>query len=390
MPILDKAKIKAQVQAWNDAHAIGTRVQVKGRSEAKVTRTAAMMLFDQKAVIYLEGHNGYFDLDDVLPADQAAHAQASPPPPTATPTPAPTPAAPAPVVARRSAPAVQTGVACMFPGQGSQKSGMGADLFDAFPEQTRIADRVLGYSIKELCLSDTSGRLDRTQFTQPALFVVNALSWLSERAKESAVPAFVLGHSLGEYNALFAAGVFDFETGLKLVQKRGALMAEAKAGGMAAVIGLSAERVQEVLDEGGLGTLDLANLNSGTQVVISGPPDDLTRAEPVFEKAGSKMYIRLKVSGAFHSRYMKESADAFATFMRNFQYAEPAIPVISNVEAKPYDAHRIPELLTGQLTSPVRWADSVNYLVTQKVETFREVGPGAVLTGLVRKVRSGT
>ena len=376
MLLLDKPKIKAQVQKWNEAHAAGTRVVVKGRAETKTTRTAAMMLFDQKAVIYLEGHNGYFDLDDVAPAVENVRVE---PATTA-----------APELPAASAPAVQAGLACMFPGQGSQKTGMGAGLFEAFPDLTRTADQVLGYSIKDLCLSDATGRLDKTQFTQPALFVVNALSWLSEKQQDGLVPAFLLGHSLGEYNALFAAGVFDFETGLRLVQKRGALMAEAKAGGMAAVIGMTAERVRQVLDEGGLSSLDLANINAGTQIVISGPPDDLTRAEPLFEQAGSKMYIRLKVSGAFHSRYMKDAADAFTAFMRDFRFGVPATTVISNVEAKPYDPERIAGLLARQLTSPVRWNESINHLVGQKVETFREVGPGTVLGGLVRKIRSGT
>jgi trans-AT polyketide synthase/acyltransferase/oxidoreductase domain-containing protein len=366
MPIVNKAAIQEQVERWNEHHPVGTAVSVRGRTEPKVTRTPAMMLFEQKAVIYLAGHNGYFDLDDVAAATVKVI------PPAA----APIPAAPPPV----------SGWAAMFPGQGSQKAGMGAGLFEAFPDLIRAADEVLGYSIRELCLVDPEGALDQTKFTQPALYTVNALAYLRATAESGSKPGCVLGHSLGEYNALFAAGVFDFITGLRLVQKRGALMAEAQGGGMAAVIGLSAERVREILAEGGEEGIDLANLNSPTQVVISGRQEEILRVQERFEKAGARLYLPLKVSGAFHSRYMKEAQGEFRLFLDTFAFNSPAIAVISNVSGKPYEPGRIVASLAEQLTSPVRWTDSIRYLRAQGVEIFRELGPGTVLAGLLKKI----
>jgi len=207
MPLekIDLSKIQNQIDEWNRAHPIGTKVSVKGYEEPKITRVPALILFNQKAVIYLEGHNGYFDLDDVTPWEPRGEKAAA-------------------AANTRPDTAVLEGTCFMFPGQGSQAKGMGQDLFDAYPELTRNASDLLGYSIKDLCLKNPDGLLDRTDYTQPALFVVNALSWLRERER-SGTPAYFVGHSLGEYNALFAAEVFDFETGLRLVQKRGSLMA---------------------------------------------------------------------------------------------------------------------------------------------------------------------
>src|SRR5687767_5078202 len=145
----------------------------------------------------------------------------------------------------REAPPSSMSIACLFPGQGSQSVGMGAGLFDRFADWTSVADRVLGYSIRELCLDDPRKELGLTAFTQPALFVVNAMTWRAREADGTPIPAFVAGHSLGEYNALLAAGVFDFETGLTMVQQRGALMGRVSGGGMAAVIGLSPDRIQQ-------------------------------------------------------------------------------------------------------------------------------------------------
>jgi trans-AT polyketide synthase, acyltransferase and oxidoreductase domains len=347
---IDRQKVQEQVDAWNRRHPVNTEVSVVGYTEIKRTRTPAMILFERKPVIYLEGHNGYFDLHDVTPA---------------------------------GAPAAQSDLCFMFPGQGSQKKGMGEALFAAFPDHVRTADRVLGYSIKDLCLLDGDGLLGRTQYTQPALYVVNALSYLDTIRQGNPRPGFVLGHSVGEYAALFAADVVDFETGLRLVQKRGALMAEATGGGMAAVIGMDGDRVRQVLSSRGLDRLDLANLNSDTQVVIAGPKDEIERARADFETAGARLYIPLAVSGSFHSRYMREFQAPYQTFLAQFTLNPPAIPVISNVEARPYEAARIKSLLVDQLISPVRWAESIRYLEERGVKTFRETGFGSVLTGLL-------
>ncbi|MFC4104097.1 ACP S-malonyltransferase [Paenibacillus xanthanilyticus] len=276
----------------------------------------------------------------------------------------------------------------LFPGQGSQHRGMGGELFGRFRALTEEADEILGYSIEELCLRDPRGLLANTAYTQPALYVVNALTYLSRIETAGRLPDFAAGHSLGEYSALFAAGAFDFGTGLRLVQRRGALMAEAPEGAMAAVIGLPGEGVRDVLESGDLEGIDVANYNSPTQTVIAGPKAKIARAQSVFESAGASMYIPLNVSGPFHSRYMKEARESFERFMHPLAFREPSITVISNVEARPYEAEQIKAGLVNQMTSPVRWTDSVRYLLAQGGETvMEEVGPGNVLTKLVRAIR---
>lgn len=278
--------------------------------------------------------------------------------------------------------------AYLFPGQGSQKKGMGADLFDAYPDLTAKADNILGYSIKELCLEDPRRELTQTQFTQPALFVVNALMYLRNLEEGNAKPDFVAGHSLGEYNALFAAGCFDFETGLRLVQRRGALMSQAKDGGMAAVIGLVEDQVRDILEKSGMDELDIANLNTTYQVVLSGPKQQINDIKPFFEEAKVKMYTPLKVSAAFHSRYMEPARDEFAAFLNEFDLADPEIPVIANITARPYEPGAIRQNLANQITGSVRWTDSIRYLLGFGVTDFQEVGPGKVLAKMQKKIET--
>ena len=278
--------------------------------------------------------------------------------------------------------------AYVFPGQGSQKVGMGDTLFDEFAELTARADAVLGYSIKELCLNDPDSVLSKTQYTQPALYVVNALSYLKKVQETGSTPDFVAGHSLGEYNALFAAGAFDFETGLRLVKKRGELMSQAFGGGMAAVIGFSQEQVQQVLLQNGLHNIDIANDNSPGQVVIAGLKDDVVSAKPYFEAAGVKHFVHLNVSGAFHSRYMAEAARSFAEHLNAFTLSPLMIPVISNVDARPYLPDETKQNLVRQITSQVKWNNSVRYLLGLGEMEITEVGPGNVLTKLVTTIRN--
>jgi len=274
----------------------------------------------------------------------------------------------------------------VFPGQGSQKVGMGEGLFPGFAGEVAAADDVLGYSIQQLCLLDPEQKLGQTEFTQPALYVVNTLSYLKRLRDTGETPDFVAGHSLGEYNALFSAGVFDFATGLRLVQKRGELMARVTDGGMAAVLGLGVERVREILRDSGSGGLDIANLNTPAQVVISGPAEDVRKAQEIFQGAGAKMFVPLKVSGAFHSRYMETARMEFDAFLAGFQFSAPTIPVVANVTAAPYGTGQARELLSRQITSPVRWAESIQFLLRQPKPQFEEIGPGKVLTGLIRQI----
>ena len=276
--------------------------------------------------------------------------------------------------------------AYVFPGQGSQKKGMGAELFEKFPELVASADEVLGYSIVELCTEDPREELNKTQFTQPALYVVNALTYLDKMNSDEAAPAYLAGHSLGEYNALFAAGAYDFVTGLKLVQKRGEIMSKVEGGGMAAVLGMSAEQIAEVLSGNGAGAIDVANFNSPAQTVLSGMKDDIVAAEGAFKDAGAKRYVVLPVSGAFHSRYMEAPREEFRSFVNSFEFGEIKTPVISNFEADLYDGSRIADLLCSQIAGSVRWVESINKMKDLGVEEFVECGPGRVLAGLIRQI----
>ncbi len=274
----------------------------------------------------------------------------------------------------------------VFPGQGSQSPGMGGELFDQFPELVKQADEVLGCSIKDLCLNDPDNRLGQTDYTQPALYIVNALTYLSKTEDADLRPDFVAGHSLGEYNALFAAGVFDFITGLKLVQKRGQIMVKVTGGGMAAVIGMQPDKIKQVLKDASFESIDIANLNSPKQTVISGRKEDIDAVKTVFEDAGVRLFIPLKVSGAFHSRYMQDAQNEFADFLKNFEFQPVQIPVIANYTAEPYQNDETMNNMVQQISSPVRWVESIQYLKQQSEPEFEEVGPGNVLTKLIKQI----
>ncbi|MBZ5521035.1 MAG: ACP S-malonyltransferase [Acidobacteriia bacterium] len=280
----------------------------------------------------------------------------------------------------------------LFPGQGSQYCGMGKDLFDAVPEfkaaETEI-DRVLGYSAREVCLTGPETRLKDTRFTQPCLFIVNAL-YFYNAVRSGDQPDVVAGHSLGEYNALLAAGAFDLVTGVRLVAKRGELMSGAPGGAMAAVLRIPIERVQRILrDEPGLAMVDVANLNSAMQTVIAGSTETIRSAATAFESEGAK-YMVLPVGAAFHSRLMAEVAGMFERFLEPFTFSAMKIPVLSNVTALPYPREcpggLIKAFLAQQITSPVQWMGSMNYLRAKNGTTFTEVGPGRVLTRLCEQI----
>lgn len=279
--------------------------------------------------------------------------------------------------------------AFLYPGQGAQFIGMGADLFKAFPDDVARADTILGYSIESLCLNGPADRLIRTNFTQPALYVVCALEH-QRRIATGLRPDIVLGHSVGEYVALFAANVFDFETGLRLVQKRGALMGMAVDGGMAAIMGLGLPAIQEVISRHHLVDIHPANLNTPHQTVVSGKRDAIVAAEHLFLSAGASHYIHLRVGGAFHTPFMREARQSFAAFAADISFAPPQIPVISNVTARPHVAGAIRERLVEQITAPVKWCESVRYLLAQdmRFEDFMEVGPGgsAIVKPMVKRI----
>ncbi|MCG7563259.1 ACP S-malonyltransferase [Pseudoalteromonas sp. McH1-42] len=274
----------------------------------------------------------------------------------------------------------------LFPGQGAQYVGMGKAWFELFPEQTHTASEILGYCIKTLCLDDPHNQLNQTEFTQPALYVVSALAFLAHQQRDPIPADFMAGHSLGEYTALFAAGAVSFEDGLRLVQQRGALMSQVDGGAMAAVLALDEATIRTCLTVHQLETLDIANLNSPKQSVLSGLNDDISRAQQVIEQAGGR-FIRLNTSGAFHSRYMAGVQADFARCVAEVEFKAPSVPVIANVSARPYQDHTIQSQLIAQLTSSVRWTDSIAYLLAQGDMTFVELGPKKILTKLVAEIK---
>ena len=289
-------------------------------------------------------------------------------------------------------------VAWVFPGQGSQAVGMGKALYDAYPEVRALfdtADRVLGYSISELCFNGPADQLQQTNNAQPALLVTEIAHLLALRLRHPGqydTAAFVAGHSLGEYSALVAAQVITFEDGLMLVAERGRLMSEAGATlgeptGMAAIIGLADEAVESVCRDAGV---DLANLNAPGQIVISGPQDALDRATELAKAAGARRVVPLQVSAAFHSRWMRPMSEEFSRHLGETAFAEPKIPVVANVTAMPAPgAQEIRQLLEMQTYSSVRWVESVEYMVQHGVGIFVEVGPGKVLSGLIKRIAPG-
>lgn len=277
-------------------------------------------------------------------------------------------------------------MAWVFPGQGAQRRGMGADLFDRFPHLCRQADEILGYSVRDQCLEGAWPGLRDTRYLQPALFVVNALSFLARLADHSP-PDYLAGHSLGEYNALFAAGCFDFATGVRLVQRRGALMGQAGAGGMVAVVGLTLEEVVDLLNRHGLTEIDVANHNSAVQTVLSGTREALERAVTAITAAGAGRCVPLQVSVPFHSRHMAAAATAFSSFLEDVPFDDPQIPVIANVTARPYPSGGVRDGLVRQVDGGVRWWESMSYLLHRGVGELVEVGPGTVLTNLWQMAR---
>jgi malonyl CoA-acyl carrier protein transacylase len=275
----------------------------------------------------------------------------------------------------------------LFPGQGSQVKGMGKELFDEFKELVQEADDVLGYSVKKLCLEDPNRELNKTLYTQPALFVVNALHYLESVRLAEAEPDYLAGHSLGEYNALLAAGAFSFDVGLRLVKMRAELMSRASGGGMAAILNADETTIRSLLEKAKLTSIDLANFNTQTQIVISGLTDEIKQAEAVFRKANYE-YYPLNTSGAFHSRHMRDSAVKFESYLEQFGFSKLRIPVIANCTAKPYEDHEARINLAKQIISPVKWYESMKYLLDIGDMSFEESRHSEVLTKMIGHIRS--
>ncbi|HEY7143733.1 MAG TPA: ACP S-malonyltransferase [Streptosporangiaceae bacterium] len=276
-------------------------------------------------------------------------------------------------------------LAFLFPGQGSQQPGMGAGLFDDHPDLVAAADSILGYPVRELC-AGAGPRLHQTEYAQPALFVVSALACLRAR-RDGPEPAVLAGHSVGEYAALFAAGCLDFETCLRLVRRRGELMAGCPGGSMMAVLGVSPDRLSTVLAQAGIGGIDIANHNLPDQIVVAGPRGEIRAAAGLLADQGLGKCVPLRVSVAAHSRYMAPAASELAAVLSDVRFAEPAIPVLANVTARPYTAATAADLLSRHLVSPVRWWDTICALAEAGVDEIAETGPGEVLTKIWRRAR---
>jgi [acyl-carrier-protein] S-malonyltransferase len=283
-------------------------------------------------------------------------------------------------------------LALLFTPQGSQAVGMGRELAEASPAARAVfeeADAMLGWSVSDTCWEGPAERLNDTRQTQPCLLATSiaALRALEERAPLQ--PAFVAGHSVGEYAALVAAGVLDLDAALRLVARRGALMADAGGdGGMAAVIGLERSTVSAVIESvASPADLVVANDNAPGQVVVSGGDAAIAAASEALRAAGAKRVLRLPVSGAFHSPRMAEVAGRLAEAFESETWRDARVPVVSNVTAEPEtDAGRIRALLAEQVRSPVEWVASIERLVRDGVDRAVELGPGSALVGMLRRI----
>jgi [acyl-carrier-protein] S-malonyltransferase len=284
-------------------------------------------------------------------------------------------------------------VAYVFPGQGAQSTGMGLDLYNGCPAAREVfdeADASLGFSLSHLCFEGPEEELTKTHNVQPAILVVSmaCLRALQEAAiGDFPPPAFVAGHSLGEYTALVAAGALGLADAVLLVRERGRLMYEAgleNPGSMLAVIGLDEETVKDISVNSGT---EISNINCPGQIVVSGAAEALAEASKLSKMRGARAPIPLKVSGAFHSALMEPVIGEFSRVVSNVVFRPPVIPVVSNVTAEPLtDADSIREELVKQLRNCIQWQRSVEYMLRNGVTRFYEIGPGRVLSGLIRRI----
>jgi [acyl-carrier-protein] S-malonyltransferase len=290
--------------------------------------------------------------------------------------------------------------AFLFPGQGAQQVGMGKDLYEAFAAPRRIfeqAEAACGLPLRKLCFEGPKEELARTDVCQPAIFTVSAAALavvddlLSPEQAQQLRPAYLAGLSLGEYTALYAADAIDLAPAVRLVARRGQLMqqaAQAVPSGMVAVSGLDEAKAQELAAAAAGGeTMTCANFNCPGQIVLSGSAAACKRVEDLAASFGAKGAMSLEVAGAFHSRIMAPAAEGLARELATVQFRTPNRPVVANVDGKCYaDASEIPGKLLAQLTSAVRWQQSMEFLIGQGVKQFQEIGPGRVLAGLMRRI----
>lgn len=287
----------------------------------------------------------------------------------------------------------ESGIACIFPGQGSQYAGMGRELAEAYPEARRVfdeADSALGFSISRLCFEGPAEELQLTENTQPAILTTSVAAFRVLETNGLPATSFVAGHSLGEYSALVAAGALDFADAVRTVRARGKYMQEAVpvgTGAMAAVLGAEVSEVERVCAEASQGQVcSTANLNSPNQVVIAGNAQAIDRAMELL-KGIAKRVVKLNVSAPFHCALMKPAQERLGVDLEKVTFSDSKIPVVTNVDAA---ITTIPaalkDALYRQVSAPVRWVESMELLKKQGIGTFIEVGPGKVLSGLMRQI----
>jgi [acyl-carrier-protein] S-malonyltransferase len=287
-------------------------------------------------------------------------------------------------------------VAFLFPGQGSQKVGMGKDLVERHPHLRELfgrADEIVGFPLSRLCFEGPDEELVQTQNTQPAIFVVS-MAILDVLGRAGVKPGAAAGHSLGEYGALVCAGVLGMEDALRLVRRRGELMAGVNArtpGAMAAVLGLDGEKVADLCrraQEEGAGVVEAANYNSPDQTVISGEVAGVERAMALAKEAGAAKVVRLQVGAPFHCSLMGSLSEEFAAELERYPFRDPQIPVVANVTGDHVrTADAVKDALRKQVAGAVRWTDSIRRLAADGFTSFAEIGPGRTLVGLLRQIQ---
>ncbi|MEJ7699469.1 MAG: ACP S-malonyltransferase [Pyrinomonadaceae bacterium] len=287
-----------------------------------------------------------------------------------------------------------TKTAFIFPGQGSQSVGMGKDMFDNFPKAREVfeeADDALGFSLSEMCFSGTAEDLALTANTQPAILATSMAVFSAMEAEGFPLPDYVAGHSLGEYSALVAANSLSLKEAVKTVRKRGKYMQNAVpvgVGAMAAILGLDLETLKTACEEAAKSQVcSPANINSPSQVVIAGNVEAIDRAIEIVKERGAKRAVKLNVSAPFHCALMKPAQDKLTEDLRAIDFQDLRFPLVENVSARENSkGERVRTALSEQVSSPVLWKDTIEYLIEKGVKTFIEVGAGKILSGLVKQI----
>lgn len=279
-------------------------------------------------------------------------------------------------------------LAIVFSGQGSQYIGMGIDYLDRFPNDEKIAEEVLGYSLRDV-LQDPEGRIHQTEFTQPLVFLTSALGYKAFQSL-NVKPEAVLGFSLGEYSALYAAGILGYKQALALIQFRAQAMmqcANENEGAMAAILGLKRDEVDAICQQASQSfPVWAANYNSPIQTVISGTKEGIALAIELAKQKGAKRAIPLQVSGAFHSPLMAKAGDDLKNYLKQLDFNQANLPIYMNVTSYPLEESQLNELLVKQIQSPVEFEASILHMKDDGFTHFLEIGPGSVLTGLIKKI----